>query len=508
MLAITPMSSTTSHETAIDHGSPRYRFFEALPGILSWGLLAFFAVVARLETPLFALFIILFMSYWVANCASIVFTARAGLKRVIAVRSEDWLARLEAEYPEWREHYYCTIIPFASESINVLRPTIEALALTDFPAERRILVLSSEAALPRGRDVALELAAEFEGRFGRIFVTEHVLKEGELKGKASNENYAGRFAYARLRELGLDPAKVLVSSNDADMKVEKVYPAYLLYTYFSEGEARDRIIYQPIPADLGDYWTASFFTRMLVMSGILWRLTLHMRGGLRCTVFAFYSMSMKTLHDIGFWDADTIPEDERTMFKAIKAFGRDFRVRPLFVMTKGASIRGDGLAGSAAEQYSQIRRWAWGASEIAHSVSVYRGLDRAGRRAMRLPILNQFRTAVEWSLAPLLLMTGGFLPGLLNPAFAMSPAGRTYSFAITLITCISTCLLVGTIWLERLIAPPRPESRMGAPFRVFGLAQWFLSPVVSLAFGAIPALEAQTRLILNKRIAYVESRKE
>lgn len=508
MLTITPMSSITNHKTDINRGTPRYRLLEALPGILSWGLLAFFAVIARLETPVFAFFIILFMSYWVANCASIVFTARAGLKRVIAVRTEDWTARLDADYPGWREHYYCTIIPFASESINVLRPTIEALASTDFPVSRRILILSSEAALPRGRDIAQELASEFEGRFGLIFVTEHVLKEGELKGKASNENHAGRFAYTKLRELGIDPAKVLVSSNDADMKVDSVYPAYLLHSYLSEGEERDRIIFQPIPADLGDYWTASFFTRMLVMSGILWRLTLHMRGGLRCTVFAFYSMSLKTLHDIGFWDADTIPEDERTMFKAIKAFGRDFRVRPLFIMTKGTSIRGDGLAGSAAEQYSQIRRWAWGASEIAHSVSVYSVLDREGRRAMRLPILNQFRTAVEWSLAPLLLMTGGFLPGLLNPSFATSPAGRTYAFAITLITCISTCLLVGTIWLERLIAPPRPESRQNAPARVFGLAQWFLSPVVSLAFGAIPALEAQTRLILNRRIAYVESRKE
>jgi hypothetical protein len=32
--------------------------------------------------------------------------------------------------------------------------------------------------------------------------------------------------------------------------------------------------------------------------------------------------------------------------------------------------------------------------------------------------------------------------------------------------------------------------------------------VVSLVFGSLPAFEAQTRLIMNQRIAYVESRKE
>jgi hypothetical protein len=448
------------------------------------------------------------MAYWITNAGSIVVYVRMGLSRIATVHETDWIARLEREFPEWREHYYLTIIPFASESIRILRSTLESLAESDFPAERRLLVLSSEIAKPEGRETASQLAAEFSGRFGHILVTEHTLKQGELKGKASNENHAGRFAYEALIRMGIDPGKVLVSSNDADMRIEPQYPAYLLYSYLSEGPRRDRMVYQPVPADLSDYWNASFFTRMLVMSGVLWRITLQMRGGLRCTVFSFYSMSMKTLRDIGFWDVDVIPEDERTMFKAIATFGRSFRVKPLFIMVKGASIRGDGLVGSALEQYAQIRRWAWGASEIAHSFSVNRNLSPSGRRAMALPILNQIRTAVEWSLAPLILVFGGFLPGLVNPFFGFTSAGRIFALVMTIFAVVSTFLLLYTISLERLIAPPRPIAMRGVPDRLFGLAQWFLSPAVSLAFGALPALEAQTRLIFNSRIAYVESRKE
>lgn len=501
-------SSSLCTDVSINRLSVRYRLFEALPGLLSWGLIAVMAAVVCCDTGLFALLMLLFMAYWITSAMGIVVSARRGLARITWVRETDWIARLDAEFPHWRDFYYLTLIPFASESIRVLRPTLASLAASDFPTERKILVLSSEAAIPGGRAVAEELAAEFAGCFGRILVTEHTLRPGELKGKASNENHAGRFAYDALSKLGLDPERVLLSSNDADMQVERAYPAYLLHSYLSEGPQRDHTIYQPIPADLGDYWNASFFTRMLVMSGILWRIRLQVREGPRCTVFAFYSMSLKTLRDLGFWDADVIPEDERTMFKAIAAFGPSFRVRPLFVMARGASIRGDGLAGSAVEQYAQIRRWAWGASEIANSLSTYRCLDRSARRAMVLPILNQLRSAVEWSLAPLLLVFGGFLPGLVNPAFILTPSGQIYAFAMTAIAAVSTALLLCTIALETIVAPPRPAAKRGFPRQLFGFAQWFLTPAVSLAFGALPALEAQTRLILNRRIAYVESRKE
>lgn len=509
MTPSTSISTTMSSSTVLStEKSSLYRLLESLPGLLSWGIITVLALILRINVSIFAAFMLVFMLYWISSCVSIVTTVLKGLGNINAVKNEDWISRLKAEYPDWTEYHYCTILPFASESINVIRPTLEALANSDFPNERKILVLSSEAALPKGRKIAEELAEEFSSRFGQVHVIEHTLKTGELKGKASNENFAGRFTYDKLIELGIDPAKVLVSSNDADMKIESEYPGYLLHSYLSEGDNRDNVIYQPIPADLEDYWKASFFTRMLVLSGILWRITLQVRGGLRCTVFAFYSMSMKTLNNIGFWDADVIPEDERTMFKAINAFGPDFHVHPLFIITKGVSVRGEGLAGAAAEQYTQIRRWAWGASEIAHSMSLFSGLDEKGKKAIFMPILNQIRSAVEWSLAPMLLVFGGFLPGFVSPEFAQSTAGEAYALAMTIIAAISTLLLLCTIVLESRIAPPRPDSRRTASARILGFAQWFLTPAVSLAFGALPALDAQTRLILNKRIAYVESRKE
>ncbi len=494
----------------IDQQSPGYRFLECLPAILSWTIPIATLFIIRYATSVFAVFMLVYVCYWIVNAAAIIVLASKGIKRMNTVESTDWQAKLSADYPDWHDYYYLTLIPYASESINVIRPTVQAIVDSDFPSERKILILSSEAALPAGRAIAQELKKEFEGKFGGIYITEHVLKPGELKGKASNENHCGRLAYRLLvEEQGIPADHILLSSNDADMHIHPTYPGYLLYSYLSDGAEHDYHIYEPVPSDYNDFWGAGFFTRMTVTSGVLWRFTLQMRANERCTVYAFYNMSLKTLDAIGYWDPDIIPEDERTMFKAIAAFGSRFKVVPLFTIVKGTAIRGEGLAGSALEQYTQQRRWAWGASEFAHSVSVCRRLPPEKQKAMRIPIMNQIRGAIGWTLTPLYLVFGGFLPGIINPAFSLTAMGRFYNIAIAIIMGCSSFLAIWTILFDFRLSPKPNEKRQKSFWAKLGrLAQWALSPAVSLAFGSLPAFDAQTRLLLNRRLSYVESQKE
>ena len=63
------------------------------------------------------------------------------------------------------------------------------------------------------------------------------------------------------------------------------------------------------------------------------------------------------------------------------------------------------------------------------------------------------------------------------------------------------------IYIEWRLAPQKPTDK-GILFKLFSIVQWILLPYVGFALNAIPALEAQTRLMFNKRIIYVESNKE
>ncbi|BDQ04971.1 MAG: hypothetical protein KatS3mg084_0489 [Candidatus Dojkabacteria bacterium] len=303
-----------------------YRLLEALPGLISWTCIAIPIVFSFFAPDIAAYFVLFYGVYWVYNAIKFVVLAYVAHEKVLYVVKQDWLAKLKQEFPEhWNEYYYCAIIPFASESINIIRPTIESILNNNYPNNRKIICLSSEKALPKGKEIALELQKEFQSRCAYFFVTEHELKPGELKGKASNQNHAGRFVYQELTSRGINPERVLLTSNDADMINHKEYIPYLVYKFLLEGENRHKRIYQPVPTDYsGAVWDARFFSRIIVTLGVQWRLALSQRNNYRLTVYSFYSMSLKTLHDIGFWDVDNIPEDERTMFKAIFTFGRGF----------------------------------------------------------------------------------------------------------------------------------------------------------------------------------------
>jgi hypothetical protein len=485
-----------------------YRFLEMLPGLLSWTFILGPILLAAFYPIYVAYFILLYSVYWVYNSIKFVIYAFLGHKKLLYVIKQDWLARLKKEFPDqWEDYYYVSLIPYASESINILRPTVQSILDNNFPNSKKIICLSSEKALPIGKEIAEQLKKEFEGKFAHFFITEHELLPGELKGKSSNQNHGGRYLYSEIEKLGIDPAKVLLTSNDSDVINHPQYIPYLLYKFLLEDDLKHKRIYQPVPTDYNEHWEANFFSRLIVTLGVQWRLALQQRNNYRCTAYAFYSMSLKTLKEIGFWDVDLIPEDERTMFNALFTYGKDFKVVPLFITTAGKPVQGDTVIKAFKEQYKQIRRWAWGASEFAHSFT--KAIERKDIpwRAKGLPIFNQIRTSLEWSLTSVLPMFGGFMPGLLNDTFEGTNISYTLPSLMFILFNFSTIMLIMIVFMEYRIAPKRPKDK-GLWFTFVSFAQWVLLPYVGFVLSSIPALEAQTRLIFNKRIQYVESRKE
>jgi hypothetical protein len=485
-----------------------YRCLESFPGILSWTLLIGPIILSIYRPNWVAYFILSYSVYWVYNSIKFVIYAYLGHKKMLYVVKQDWIEKLNERFRgQWEDYYYCALIPYASESIDIVRPTVESIVRANFPKNRKILCLSSELAVPNGKLIAEELAKEFKDEFSYIFITEHELKSGEMKGKAANENHGGRFLYDKLLDKRIDPAKVLITSNDADVLNHEQYQAYLLYKFLLEGDDRHKKIYQPVPTDYTDHWNSNFFSRLIITIGVQWRLALQQRNNYRSTVYSFYSMSMKTLKEIGFWDVDLIPEDERTQFNALFTYGKEFRVVPMFIPNSGTPIQAPTKWLAFKEQYKQIRRWAWGASEFAHSFQKALSRRDIPWNVKILPIFNQIRNSVEWSTSSILPLFGGTIPLLLNEQF------RTTTLAYALPALLSTLMQVGSvlilviIYIEWKIAPKRPKDK-GLLFKIFSFGQWILLPYVGFALSSLPALEAQTRLIFNRRITYIESKKE
>lgn len=485
-----------------------YRFFESVPGIISWAIIVFPFILSIFAPKIVAYFILIYTCYWAVLAFMFVFNSIRGYIAVEKWKKIDWVGKLKNEFPsEWRKYYYATIIPFCKETERVLIPTIDSIVNAEYPKERKILVLSSDFHEPGGKDIAKKLKARYKNDFKHIVITEHPQLNGEIIGKAANENWGGRLLYKKCKEWKIPPEYVLVTSNDADMSIPRHYISSCLYYLLKQDpEYRHTSILQPIPTDLKNIWETSSLISIRVVIGALWRAALCFMPH-QLWVFAHYTMTLKMLKEIGFWDPDIIQEDIRTHSKALFRFGTLFRVIPIFCVVEGEPVIGKNFLHTLVLGYKQVRRWAWGACELSYMVNGLLKKTKASRFQTLVYILDYLRSHIDWVIVSYVPLVGSSILFLINPSFKVSTIGRNLPFILGRMLRATSILLIIFVFLEFKIFSKPPKSKSGVFMTMWRLARWVISPYTGVFLSSIPALEAQTRLILNKRLAYVVYRK-
>jgi hypothetical protein len=153
-------------------------------------------------------------------------------------------------------------------------------------------------------------------------------------------------------------------------------------------------------------------------------------------------------------------------------------------------------------QFIQLRRWAWGASDIAYVAE--KGFFTPNK-VPKLDLLLKFGRLLEghitWAVAPLILAFSSFIPRLFNP-HDLGRVGFATDQLPHIASRIQTLALVGifvTLFLSLKMLPPKPE-RYKRRRTVFMMLQWVMLPVTTIAYNSLAALYSQTRLMLGKYI--------
>lgn len=499
-----------------------YRYLEILPGALSWGTLLGLAILSFFEPIFVAFFIIAFDVYWLLLVLYLGIHLLVSYRRMKSGLKTDWRGLCENLPPKtigikeagserlikkefrWTDIVHLIIFPFSYEDYDVIKESLKAVVNSGYPLDKMILVLGAEErAGAEGIARAERAKKEFGALFRNFLITVHPDGiVGEIKGKGPNQAWAAREAKKSIIDPeGMDYDKILVSVFDIDTIIYPDYFFCLTYRFLTADEPH-RSSYQPIPVYHNNIWQAPFFARVAASSNTFWQMMQQIRQE-KLATYSSHSMSWRTLNDIGFWSTSMVSEDSRIFWHSFCFYKGDYRVVPMYYPVSMDVCMDETMIQSARNLYKQQRRWGWGVENLPYL------LFNTIKNRKELPLGKFFnRIFVQiygfhsWATNALIIAVIGWLPMLLGgDRFNATVLSTNLPVVTRTLMMIAMSGLILSAIVSTLLLPPKPKN-YGLAKNAVMLLQWLVLPISIIVFGAIPGLDAQTRLMFGKYLGF------
>jgi hypothetical protein len=485
----------------IKHDKIILRLLEILPGFVSWNLilLPYWGIFVF---PVFVAYFILFFNiYWFYQSLQIAISSIVSHLRIQAAKVYDWMGDVKG-FPDYLKVRHVVIIPTYKEPLHILERTLKSLADQEFPTRQIIPVLAMEDKEDKqDRDGKFNLLQKkFKGVFGHMYMTVHELAAGEVTGKASNERFAAVWVKDNYIDLNkIDINYVTVTSCDADHKFHPKHFANLTYKFLDDPN-RYKKFWQPSVMFYNNIWEIPAITRVPNTLMTVWNLSQLPRRD-RLINAQNYSLSFKLLHDVGYWDADKIPEDWGIFFKAFYKSGGGIEVEPIYLPLLADAAQSSSFWKTLKNQYQQIQRWAWGVSDDPWIIKSYLLTTNVPFWDKTMRLIQVIWAHFLWPVNWFIITIGLTIPTLINPAFGRTALGYTVPKLSSFILTISLIFLVVMLVIDNIHKPKRPDT---FPLwrQILMPLEFVLMPIAGFFFSALPGLDAHTRLMLGKYIEY------
>lgn len=449
-----------------------------------------------------AYFLIFFNIYWLYKSAQLGINSLKSYAKLKAAIQTNWLEKAKI-LPDFEKVNHVVIIPTYKEPFGVLKATLDNLIKQDFPHAKITVVIATEMRDPAGLQNADRLKSEYGASFRYFLVTAHPDITEEVKGKSSNMAFAGETTVNFLKENLPAEEKDLdfftITSCDADALLHPFYFSYLTHEFLRDTD-RDFHFYQAAVMFYANFWQIPLPMRVMNTIGSLWSFAkLGIEGKL--INFSTYSLSLKTVAEVGYWGRDVIPEDYHLFFKTFFAKGKKVKTLPIYLPVMADGAQSSSFMKTFVNHYEQNKRWAWGVSDdpwvirnffLHPEISFW---DKLGK------IFHVLEDHILWPTNWFLITLGGNIPALVNPDFSRTIIGHNLSDISSGILTLTIVFILMIVYVDAKMKPPRPAGfpKWKIPFLYL---QWLSLPIVSLILATIPGLDAHTRLLLGKRLEY------
>lgn len=535
-------------EIPLGKRTKKYRLLEILPGALSYTMIILLFVLSIISPALGSYYLLLIIAVTLVKAVGIVYRTIQGYNAAKRAEKVNWHERLvdletpheryeellkykckefafnehvenlkllsvgkdlvlsESEvavddepifFPKPKEIYHAVIMVAYNEGLETLIPTVEAVRDGSFDNERIIFVFGYEE---RGGEAMVEnakiLKEKFKDDFFEFITVMHPkdLKD-EIQGKGPNLNFAAGELLEFVKKKKIPLKNVIVTSLDSDNKMSKWYLDYVAYQFIVHPN-RQHLSYQPVSLFTNNIWDAPAPMRIIAISNSFFNIISSMRSH-TLKNFASHSQPLLALSEMGFWSKKTIVEDGHQYWRSLFFFKGNYEVLPIHVAIYQDAVMEETLIKTLKAQFVQLRRWDYGASDVAY-VGV-RLFSKDRKRIGEMPFLPLFAKFVRLleghvtlaAISPMVAF-GGWVPKIIN---SRSKDLLTFNLpnTISLIQIFASVGLMTTILLSLKMLPPRPKE-VKTP-RILMILQWLLMPVVAIVYQSFAAFYSQTRLL-------------
>ncbi|MDP3731364.1 MAG: glycosyltransferase family 2 protein [bacterium] len=489
-----------------------YRFFEILPGGLAWGTLVLIIIGSFLVPVWMAIFIIIFDIYWLIKTVYLSFHLNHSFRKMRKNISTDWLKKL-SELPtqdyqlktvkSWQDIYHLIILPRYKESIEIVTATLEGLIRSDYPKNKMIVVLGQEErAGQQANSIKDYLEKEYGHHFFKFLITEHPADlAGELAGKGSNASFAAEQAKAQIIDrLSIPYSNIIVSNFDVDTVVPSHFFSCLTWHYLTTPDPL-HASYQPVPFFVNNIWEAPAFARVFAFSTTFWQMIQQARPE-QLVTFSSQSISFKALVEVGFWQRNMVSEDSRIFWQCLLHYDGNWRTVPLHYPVYMDANVAPTFWQTLKNQYKQILRWHFGAENNPYFMFGFWKNKKIPGSLKRYFIWTMGEKTHSSATNALIIFLLGWLPLLMGgSAFNQTVLSLNLPHFTRNIMLLAMLGLISSAAISVIFLPPRPPN-YGRFKWVWMFLQWILFPINFIFFGAVPALDAQTRLMLGKYLGF------
>jgi hypothetical protein len=340
--------------------------------------------------------------------------------------------------------------------------------------------------------------------FKSVIATVHpVGLPDEIKGKGPNANWGTRALREYVDTQGIDHAEVVVTSLDCDHRVHPGYFSSLSYFYMVCPD-RKNTSFQPIAMFTNNIWDVPAPMRVIATGNSVWNMILTLRPhALRN--FASHAQSLEAMVATNYYSTRSVVEDGHQFWRSYFAFDGQHDVFPIFLPIYQDAVLAGTAWQTAREQFIQLRRWAYGASDVAYVM--YTGFfkrNKVPKGDLTLKVFRLLEGHVSWSTSSLILLFGVLIPSKLVPGARETIVANQLPHIASYIQTVALVGIAATMYLGIRLLPPKPKDYTHWRY-VPMILQWALMPITSTLFSATAALNSQTRLMFARYLDVFDS---